>query len=145
MASHFESWDLENIGVWQDEEDISKKQRKCQSSVKENGPSLLHINIMKLSLSVRRDFPQILEGTWRANGMWLRAARTSNLLQVAARSENSDLQLLPKLLRSSASIYKSITMASDWIHLKFKKSMYTMHPAWEKMGAKGSQTKSLNH
>lgn len=76
MFSHFESLDSEDIGVWQDKENKSKKQRKCQSSFRpEAWPSPLHINIMKLSLSTRSPeegeetcFPQNLEGGWRADG-----------------------------------------------------------------------------
>lgn len=81
MFSHYESLDLEDIGVWQDKENKSKKQRKCQSSFRpEAWPSLLHINIMKLSLSVRS--PEEGEETslpqnWKGDGERMAVAQST--------------------------------------------------------------------
>lgn len=72
MFSRFEGWDLEDIGVWQDEENKSKKQRKCHSGFRpEPWPSFLHINIMKLSLpweALRREERPTFHRIWKRDG-----------------------------------------------------------------------------
>lgn len=72
MFSRFEGWDLEDIGVWQDEENKSKKQRKCHSSFRpEPWPSFVHINIMKLSLlweAPRREERPTFHRIWKRDG-----------------------------------------------------------------------------
>lgn len=115
MFSRFEGWDLENIGVWQSEENKSKEQRKCQSSFRpETWPSSLHINVMKLSLSVRsleegeNPSPQNQEGAGESV-----EGDSKQHLQVAAEGESSGSQLLPKLHSNSA----DIAMSSNQSHL----------------------------
>lgn len=116
MFSHFEGWELENIGVWQGEENKSKKQRKCQSSFRlETWPSFLHTNVMKPSLSVRspegrNPSPENLDG----DGEPVEGGLEQHL-QVAAGGESSGSQRFPKLHRNSA----NITMSSDQSHLNF--------------------------
>lgn len=134
MFSRFEGWDLEHIRVWQGEENKSKKQRKCQSSFRpETWPPFLHINVMKHSLSVRsqrrgRD----LEGDGEL--------MEEQPLQVAARSESSGSQSLPKLHRISA----NIAMSSNQSHLNKEKKKST-HRCERKYVPKEIKQKAVNH
>lgn len=132
MFSRFEGWDLENIRIWQGEENKSKKQRKCQSSFRlENWPSFVHINVMKLSLSVRSPEKGEKSGRrWRADG----GAASPGCSQ---RWE----QWLPTPSKAPEELcqHRHVLKPKPF---ELKKKIHVCHASmWEEIRAKGNQTK----